>query len=96
MVLKELLNDDLIGKIYYGETYLAGKLPTTDEYKSVTQKILKLSEKIRQNELMRCEFERYNEKVAEKEGIEAEFQFKLGFKVAVRLMIEAMQKDGVL
>lgn len=96
MYLKELLNDDLIGKIYYGETYLAGKLPNTDEYKKVTQKILKLSEKIRQNELMKREFEKYNEKVAEKEGIEAEFQFKLGFKVAVKLIMEAMQKDGVL
>lgn len=87
---KDWINEDWIKKIYYGEQDLAIKIPETEEYAKLKKKIAKLSEKLVENEIIKKQFLDYSESVLVKESIEAEFQFELGFKVAVTLIFQAL------
>ena len=93
MELKEMLNDDLLKQIYYGEIYLSRENPDTPEYRKILQKMRSLSEKIRRERGVEKCFEEYCENVAIKEGMETELHFKLGFKTAVRLILCSLQDE---
>ena len=91
--LNELLEEDLIGKIYNNNLYLSEYVPENKEYFKLLNKNNKLSKFIKENldDNMKEVFFQYLEQNNEKEGIEAEEQFKLGFKTAVKIIIEGLE-----
>lgn len=94
MDLKEWLKEDWIKNIYYGDTLLAEKMPETHEYKQIIKKQNKvLNQLIEKNPDIKEQICKYNEYSLVKEGIEAEFEFKLGFKTAVCLMIQILGEE---
>lgn len=83
--LDDYLEDDIIGKIYCNDFNIAEKVPTTEEYIEVMQCIKK-----QEKELQDIEgFKKYLEIRNIKDAIEAEEQFKLGFKTAIKIIIES-------
>ena len=86
-------NENWIKKIYYGDLNFAKRMPETEEYFEIKKKIAKNSLKLARNTTIKSTFLEYTEKVFEKEAIDAEFQFELGFKVAVNLIFQALGKD---
>lgn len=83
--LEDYLDEDVIGRIYHNDFNFAEQVPTTEEYAEIMQSI-------RQQEkgLSHVEgFKEYLEIRNVKDGIEAEEQFKLGFKTAVKIIIES-------
>lgn len=94
MDLNEWLEEDWIQNIYYGNTFLAEKIPDYAEYDAIIKKRDKLFAKItNENESIKKELNTYNEYSSIKESIEAEFEFKLGFKTAVCLIIQGLKKE---
>lgn len=93
MELKEMLKDDLLKQIYYGEVYLSKENPDTPEYRKFLQKMRSLSAKIRRERGVGNYFEEYCENVAIKESMETELHFILGFKTAVRLILSSFQDE---
>ena len=93
MELKEMLKDDLLKQIYYGEVYLSKENPDTPEYRKLLQKMRSLSAKIRRERSVGNYFEEYCENVAIKESMETELHFILGFKTAVRLILSSFQDE---
>ena len=91
--LNELLEEDLIGKIYNNNLYLSEYVPENKEYFKLLNKNNKLSKFIKENldDNMKEVFLQYLEQNNEKEGIEAEEQFQLGFKTAVKIIIEGLE-----
>lgn len=96
MKIKEILKLDeksnIINELYNNELYLSEKLPDTFEYLQLTKDIQKLSNNIinnldKQNKRL---FMEYSEKVNIKEGLESEHQFELGFKTAIKIIIEGL------
>lgn len=75
--LNELLEEDLIGKIYNNNLYLSEYVPENKEYFKLLNKNNKLSKFIKENldDNMKEVFLQYLEQNNEKEGIEAEEQF---------------------
>lgn len=95
MNIKELLNqkvddESIIQKLYYNDLYLAQEMPETEEYFEILNSINKIRQNILKNEKVKKEFLKYNEKMNIKESIEAEHQFKLGFKTAIKILIEGL------
>lgn len=83
--LDNYLEDDVIGKIYHNDFYFAEQVPKTEEYKEIMQEM-----KEQENELLKVRgFKKYLETKNIKEAIEVEEQFKLGFKTAVKIIIES-------
>lgn len=83
--LEEYLKEDIISKIYRNECELIEKIITSEEYTEVIKKLKK-----KERELLReDEFREYLEIRNIKDAIEAEEQFKLGFKLAVKIIIES-------
>lgn len=83
--LDNYLEDDVIGKIYHNDFYFAEQVPTTEEYKEIMQEM-----KEQEKELLNVRgFKKYLETRNIKEAIEVEEQFKLGFKTAVKIIIES-------
>ena len=83
--LDDYLEDDMIGKIYRNDFNLAEQSPRTGEYIEIMQCIKK-----QEKELVNIEgFKKYLETRNIKDAIEAEEQFKLGFKTAIRIIIES-------
>lgn len=93
MELKELLKNDLLKQIYYGEIYLSRENPDTPEYRNTLQKMSSLSKKIRKEDSLERIFDEYCEVSAIKEGLETELHFELGFKTAVRLILCSLKDD---
>jgi len=93
MKLKELLNEDIIDKIYYDELSLAQKYPEEEEYDKIIRELNKISNKILKdnNKEMKKEFLEYVEKNSIKEGIEAKSQFRLGFSVAIKIILDGLK-----
>lgn len=92
METKEYLEENIIDKIYNNDLYLSEILPDDEEYLMLNSEIKKLSNNILENldKSNRNIFIKYMEKVNIKESIEARHQFKLGFKIAIKLIIEGM------
>lgn len=91
--LKEYLNDDIIGKIYNNELYLSQIIPNNEEYIELTESNIKLAKFILKDleGEARNSFIQYMEQMNIKSGIEAEEQFKLGFKIAIKLILEGLE-----
>lgn len=87
-------NNGILEKIYYGDFSPAKEIPKEKEYQEILVKIKKFITKIRENEK---DVEKINlfdelmETLAIKDGMEAENQFKLGFQLATKLIIEGME-----
>ncbi len=87
-------NNKILEKIYYGDFSPAKEIPKEEEYQEIVATIRNFREKIRENEK---DVEKINlfdelmENLAIKEGMEAENQFKLGFQLATKLIIEGME-----
>ncbi len=87
-------NNKILEKIYYGDFSPAKEIPKEEEYQEVLVTIKKFITKIRENEkdVERINlFDEFMETLAIKEGMEAENQFKLGFQLATKLIIEGME-----
>ena len=94
MKLKEWLEEDWIQNIYYGNSLLVEKMPETAEYKQITAKRKKLLDKIiTSNVKIKKDLGQYNEYSLIKESIEAEFEFKLGFKTAICLIMQSLERE---
>ena len=94
MKLKEWLEEDRIQNIYYGNPLLAEKMPETAEYKQIMAKRKKLYDKlITSNVAIEKYLGQYNECSLIKEGIEAEFEFRLGFRTAICLIMQSLEKE---
>lgn len=87
-------NNKILEKIYYGDFSPAKEIPKEEEYQEVLVKIKKFIKEIRENEKDAEKinlFDEFMETLAIKEGMEAENQFKLGFQLATKLIIEGME-----
>lgn len=83
--LEEYLNDEILSRIYRNDCNFTEQMIVTDEYIEVIQALKKQERKLVELE----EFKRYLEIRNIKDAIEAEEQFKLGFKVAIKIIIES-------
>lgn len=92
MEIKEYLEESMIDKIYNNELYVSELVPDDKDYLGLNCEITKLSNTILENldETDKNMFIKCMEKVNMKESIEAKYQFKLGFKIAIKLIIEGM------
>lgn len=90
--LESYLSEDIIGKFYNNELYLSQILPKDKEYIRLTESNIRLAKDILKNleGKSRSSFVQYMEQINIKEGIEAEEQFKLGFKTAIKLILEGL------
>lgn len=92
MELKEWLEEDWIQNIYYGNSLLAEKMPETVEYKKILEKRKRVLDKIVMKDgAIGSELEKYKEYSIIKEGIDAEFEFKLGFRTAICLIMQSLE-----
>lgn len=90
--LDRYLKEDIIRKIYNNELYLAEMIPQNDEYSEVSKRCNKLSRNLI-NKMQKEEkenFIKYIEQISIKESIEAQFQFELGFKTAIKIILEGL------
>lgn len=90
--IKKYEKEDFIDKLYCNDLYLAEKSFTNKRYRQITQKTCEASNFILNNleGTMKEEFLEYLEQINEKEGIEAKEQFKLGFKTAIKLIMDGL------
>ena len=91
--LEKYLSEDVIGKIYNNELYLSQIIPDSKEYVELTKSNMNLAQYITKNVEgeVKTKFIKYMEQINIKEGIEAEEQFKLGFKTAIKLIMEGLE-----
>lgn len=83
--LEEYLEDDLISKIYRNDCDFTQKMIKSREYTEVLKNL-----KRKEKQLIELEtFRKYLEIRNIKDSIEAEEQFKIGFKFAVKIIIES-------
>ena len=86
----ENLNENMINKIYHNNMEELQYINQTKEYIEVTKKIKKM-EKMLFKEFTKENVTRYIEYINEKVSIEAENQFELGFKTAVKIILQALK-----
>ncbi len=84
-LLEEYLEEDILGKIYNNNFNLVEQQPITKEYIRVMKSLKRQEEKL----LSVDGFKKYLEIRNIKDGIEAEEQFKLGFRTALKIIIES-------
>lgn len=91
--VEEYLNEDVIKRLYNNDLYLSQILPNNKEYIKLTKNNIKLAKYILENLEGKAKksFMQYMEQTNIKEGIEAEEQFKLGFKTAIKLILEGLE-----
>lgn len=91
--LEDYLKEDLISKIYENSLYLAEILPREKEYYEISKKLVQLSNNVLQNigGKTKRDFIDFIENVNGKEAIDAKHQFELGFKTAIKLIIEGLE-----
>ena len=92
MDIKKMLEEDWIHNLYYGESSLAEKMPETEEYLKVKYKLNSVYTLLLKEKELKEIMISLNESLLEKEGIEAEFEFKLGFKTAICLIMQGLEK----
>lgn len=85
--LEDFMKNDVISRIYNNDFNFAERVPTTEEYTQIMQAIKNLEKGLLNVE----NFKKYLEIRNIKDAIEAEEQFKLGFKLAVKIIIESYQ-----
>lgn len=91
--VERYLNEDLIGKIYNNDLSLSQMLPNSKEYIELTKSNIELAKFVLKNleGKPKQSFIQYMEQINIKEGIEAEEQFKLGFKTAIKIILEGLE-----
>lgn len=91
--VKEYLNEDLIGKIYNNDLCLSQMLPNNKEYIELVKSNIELAKFVLKNleGKPKQSFIQYMEQINIKEGIEAEEQFKLGSKTAIKIILEGLE-----
>lgn len=82
--------EDMIQKIYYNDMEDLQKINHTKEYAEITKKIKKMEETLFR-EFTKENVTKYIEYTNEKISIEAENQFKLGFKIAAKIILQALK-----
>ena len=93
MEIDKIVNekDDIIKQLYNNNLYLSEKIPDNLEYEQITQKISNLETNLLNiNDNLKNKIKEYLEIISERESIEMEFQFELGFKTAIRLIIKGI------
>ncbi len=88
--MEKNLEEDIISKIYYNELEAVQELPNTIEYIKLTEK-LKNIEKSLLKDANKEDFKKYMEYINEISSMESENQFKLGFKLGIRIILEALK-----
>ncbi len=85
--------EDIIKKIYYNNLDFSEKNPRTRTYQEIIKIIRKQEKEILDitNKEINEKFKNYLEKRNEKDTLEAEEQFKLGFKTAIRIIVESFK-----
>ena len=86
----ENLEEDMINRIYHNNLEDLQYMNQTKEYLEVSKKIKKM-EKTLFKEFTKENVTKYIEYTNEKMSIEAENQFELGFKIAVRIILQALK-----
>ena len=90
MDLKEELERDIISKIYHNNLEELQMIDQSKEYIDLSKKI-KLTEDMLFKDFSQENVKKYIEYTNEKNSIEAENQFKLGFKTAIRIILETLK-----
>lgn len=85
--LENYLEEDVISKIYHNDFDFAEQEPKTAEYRKICKNMRQQEKELVHNR----QFQEYLENRNIKESIEAEEQFKLGFKTAVKIILESYQ-----
>lgn len=86
----ENVEEDMIYKIYHNDMEDLQDMNQSKEYMKITRKIKKM-EKILFKEFTKENVSKYIEYTNEKISIEAESQFELGFKTAVKIIFQALK-----
>ncbi len=90
-ILDKNIEEDIIDQLYLNNLYLSEKVPNTKEYIKITEKIKIAEEKLlKTDEKLKYNLKEYIEFIAERDSIEMRFQFKLGFKTAIKLIIKGI------
>ena len=92
-ILDKNIEEDIIKDLYLNNLYLSEKVPDTQEYKEITEKIKNIEKQLlNMDDRLIKQFKEYIEYISERDSIEMEFQFELGFKTAIKL-IDILEKD---
>lgn len=80
--LNKVDNEEILEKLYRGDLYPIEQVPNTEEYNQILKEIALYEKDMlgKINETEKKKFNDYLEKIESKQSIEAENQFKLGFK----------------
>lgn len=91
--LGENIDDNIIENLYLNNLFLSEIVSEGQEYEKTKKEISKLEKDIIRNSNSETKemFFKYQEKTNEIESDEAKEQFKLGFKTAVKLIIEGLK-----
>lgn len=82
--------EDIFKKIYYEEKFM---IRNSKEYNNISKKMKKLESNIliELSEKGKKDFENYLEYIFQRESIDAEEQFEIGFKTAVKIIIRSLK-----
>lgn len=81
---------DIISKIYHNDMEEIQVLNQSKEYVKISKKLKKL-EKMLLKEFTQERVKQYIEYTNEKMSVEAESQFRLGFKMAIKIIFQALK-----
>ena len=88
-ILDKNIEEDIIKDLYLNNLYLSEKVPDTQEYKEITEKIKNIEKQLlNMDDRLIKQFKEYIEYISETDSIEMEFQFELGFKTAIKLIVK--------
>lgn len=80
----------MISKIYHNDMEDLQCISETKEYLIISKKIKKLEKELLKN-FTKDKVKKYIEYTNERNSIEAEDQFKLGFKTAIKIILQALK-----
>ena len=91
--MKKILNQNILREIYYNQFETSDAKIKDKEYKKISKEIRKIEKKILNstNKAEKVHFERYFECITRRESLEAENQFKIGFKTAMKIVFEVFE-----
>ena len=87
---KDNLERDIISEIYHNNLEELQMIEQSKEYIELSKKI-KSTENMLLKEFKKENVKKYIEYINERNSIEAENQFKLGFKLAIRIILDTLR-----
>lgn len=84
------LEEDIIIQIYQNKLETIQKKPECEEYKEMTKKIREIEKTLLQTS-QEDKIEELIECINARAGIEAKYQFRLGFRTAMRIIIDSLK-----